>query len=84
MADANTYGTKPCPYGTNPLGRRESVRPDALLYCMAHGHNSLAMAHLTLANCSLAAATMCSTVKPNFFCNSFSGAEAPKVCMPMV
>src|SRR5205823_13685192 len=33
-------------------------------------------------NCSLAAARTLSTVKPNFFCSSFSGAEAPKVRMP--
>ena len=36
------------------------------------------------ATCCLAAATTFSTVKPNFFCNSLSGAEAPKVFMPML
>ena len=30
-----------------------------------------------------AASTTRSTVKPNFFCRSLSGADAPKVCMPM-
>src|SRR5262245_32871438 len=33
-------------------------------------------------SCSRAAATTCSGVKPNFFCSSFSGAEAPNVFMP--
>ena len=33
-------------------------------------------------SCSLAAATTCSGVNPNFFCNSFSGADDPKVFMP--
>src|SRR4051812_37617279 len=35
----------------------------------------------TRASCSLAAATIFSGVKPNFFCSSLSGADAPKVCM---
>src|SRR5262249_35448817 len=35
-------------------------------------------------SCSHAAAAPCSGVKPNFFCNSFSGADAPKVFMPNV
>ena len=36
------------------------------------------------ANWFLAAATTCSGVKPNFFCSSFSGADAPNVFMPSV
>ena len=32
----------------------------------------------------LAAFTIVSGVKPNFFCSSWSGADAPKVSMPMV
>src|SRR5262249_9126380 len=35
------------------------------------------------ATCSRAAARTRSGVKPNFFCSSLSGAEAPKGCMPM-
>jgi hypothetical protein len=38
---------------------------------------------LALAICSFAAATICSGVKPNFRCNSLSGADAPNVCMAM-
>ena len=34
------------------------------------------------AKSSFATATTRSGSKPNFFCNSLSGAEAPKVCMP--
>src|SRR5487761_82026 len=34
-------------------------------------------------NSSLAVATTRSGMKPNFFCNSFRGADAPKVCIPM-
>ena len=30
------------------------------------------------------AATIFSGVKPNFSCKALSGAEAPKVCMPMI
>jgi hypothetical protein len=37
-----------------------------------------------IANCSLAAVTTWLGSNPNFFCNAFSGAEAPKVCMPMM
>src|SRR5580700_6199542 len=33
---------------------------------------------------SEAAAITASGVNPNFFCNSLSGADAPKVCMPIV
>src|SRR5580692_10096213 len=33
---------------------------------------------------SLAAATTSSGVNPNFFCSSFSGADAPNVCIPML
>ena len=33
---------------------------------------------------SFAAETMFSGMKPNLFCNSFSGAEAPKLSMPML
>ena len=29
-------------------------------------------------------ATIASGVKPNFFCRSFRGAEAPKVCIPII
>jgi hypothetical protein len=36
-----------------------------------------------LPSSSLAAATTCSGSNPNFFCSSFSGAEAPNVFMPM-
>jgi hypothetical protein len=36
-----------------------------------------------LPTCCLAAATTWSGSKPNFFWSSFSGAEAPKVFMPM-
>jgi len=36
------------------------------------------------ANNFLAAATRVSGSKPNFFCNSFKGAEAPNVFMPMI
>src|SRR4029434_3573016 len=39
--------------------------------------------HFCLPICFLAAATMDSGVKPNLRCNSFSGAEAPNVFMPM-
>ena len=35
------------------------------------------------ASCFLAAATTASTEKPNFFCSSLSGAEAPNVVMPI-
>ena len=35
------------------------------------------------ASCRLAAATTASAENPNFFCSSLSGAEAPKVFMPM-
>ena len=35
-------------------------------------------------SCSLAAATTCSGVKPNFFTKSLSGADAPKERMPML
>src|SRR5262249_21324503 len=35
-------------------------------------------------NCSLAAFTTESTVKPNFFNKSFSGTDAPKERMPML
>ena len=40
--------------------------------------------HLAPAICCFAAATMFSGVKLNLFCNSLSGAEAPKVSMPML
>src|SRR5206468_12240373 len=33
-------------------------------------------------SCFLASSTMRSALKPNFFCSSFSGADAPKVLMP--
>src|SRR5215467_6576947 len=36
-----------------------------------------------LPSCCLAAETTWSGSKPNFFCSSLSGAEAPKVFMPM-
>jgi len=36
------------------------------------------------ASCCLAASTMRSFVKPNSFCNTFSGADAPNVVMPMM
>jgi hypothetical protein len=36
------------------------------------------------ANCSLAAPTIWSGSKPNFFCNSLRGADAPNVCMPIM
>src|SRR5215468_9780363 len=36
-----------------------------------------------LANISLATLTIASGVNPNFFCSSFSGADAPNVFMPM-
>src|SRR5450755_201042 len=39
---------------------------------------------LALAITSLAAATIASGSKPNFFCSSLSGAEAPKVRMPIM
>jgi len=39
---------------------------------------------LAAATCSFATATTLSGVKPNFFCSSLSGAEAPKVCIPIV
>ena len=38
----------------------------------------------TASNCCFAAATTLSAVKPNFFWSSLSGAEAPKVLIPMV
>ena len=31
-----------------------------------------------------AVATMCSTVKPNLACSTFSGADAPNVLIPMI
>src|SRR6516162_7700856 len=40
-------------------------------------------AHL-FPNCSLAAATTCSGLNPNFLCSSLSGAEAPNVFMPIM
>src|SRR5712692_6098565 len=40
--------------------------------------------YLPFRNCCLAAATTWSGVKPNFSCKAFSGADAPKVCMPMI
>src|SRR5260370_37294455 len=33
---------------------------------------------------SLAAAMTTSGVNPNFFCNALSGADAPKVCIPIL
>ena len=42
------------------------------------------IAHLAFAICCFAAAMTFSGVKPNFFCSSFSGAEAPNVSMPML
>ena len=42
------------------------------------------IAHLAFAICCFAAAMTFSEVKPNFFCSSFSGAEAPNVSMPML
>src|SRR5437588_7381892 len=47
-------------------------------------HCSSLRAHSSPSTCSLAAATTCSGVKPNFFCKSLSGAEAPKDRMPML
>jgi hypothetical protein len=40
--------------------------------------------HLAVASWCFAAAMTFSTVNPNFFCNSLSGAEAPNVSMPML
>src|SRR6516165_3323177 len=37
---------------------------------------------LCAASCAFAAATTDSTVNPNFFCNSLSGADAPNVFIP--
>ena len=37
-----------------------------------------------LASCSLAFSMTFSMVKPNFFCSSYSGAEAPQVLMAMM
>src|SRR5262245_60709850 len=62
----------PCP----PLRRGGAV-------CSADG-DKCHFRVFAAAICSLAAATTLSGVKPNFFCSSFSGAEAPKVCMPIV
>ncbi len=39
--------------------------------------------HLFRAICCLAASTTVSGLKPNFLIRSLSGADAPKVCMPM-
>ena len=44
--------------------------------------NAMRIVHLAAAIWCFAAATMISGVKPNFFCNSLSGAEAPNVSMP--
>ena len=42
------------------------------------------IAHLAFAICCFTAAMTFSEVKPNFFCSSFRGAEAPNVTMPML
>ena len=44
----------------------------------------LSIAYCASAIWRFAAATMFSGVKPNFFCNSLIGAEAPNVSMPML
>jgi hypothetical protein len=43
---------------------------------------AMCISHFAFAICCLAAATTASGVKPNFFCNSLRGAEAPKVVIP--
>src|SRR4029434_3158935 len=48
------------------------------------GHCDSFLNSRTRRTCSLAASTMRSGMKPNFVCNSFNGAEAPNVFMPIM
>src|SRR5215510_2729687 len=59
-----------------PVGRQQ-------LWNCCSGPVSWKLAHyLEFASCSLAAAITWSGSNPNFRCNSFNGADAPKVFMP--
>src|ERR1700731_4288799 len=57
-----------------------STADDSLVVTV--GSTRKSMDHF-LCNCSLAAATTPSGSKPNFLCSSLSGAEAPKVFIPI-
>src|SRR5262249_56010484 len=92
-AGAEVHGR--APVGVHPadlFGRQSKTHDDApdsglgnLWMCRAGGADvHTATGRATCASCSLAAATTAPGVKPNFFCNSFSGAEAPNVCMPIM
>src|SRR6266481_2584010 len=45
---------------------------------------AIGIVHLPWATCSLAAVTIESGIKPNLRCNSFNGADAPNVFMPIM
>ena len=69
-----------------PAGRRQRVlvaqHPLSLPSLAAAARSPGCRCHFRPSS-SLATATTRSGSKPNLRCNSFSGAEAPKVCMPM-
>src|SRR5580704_11398442 len=73
-----------------PQGRPKSVPVQLLLLtcCLCDGcftsSDALRLRDYLVARIvSFAAEMMASGVKPYFFCNSFSGAEAPKVFIPI-
>src|SRR5262249_40972623 len=65
--------------------RRKRIRSESVVrlcqraVAKAHGRSRVRY----LLSCFLAASTTLSRVKPNFFCTSLSGADAPKVFIPM-
>ena len=60
------------------------VQPDRLAACLELLQGIHAVLSLADASCALAAAITFSVVKPNFFIRSSIGADAPKLCMPIL
>ncbi len=62
----------------------EIVQPGRLTACVELFQRIHAVCLLDLAICCVAAARTVSGVKPNFVMRSLIGADAPKVCMPIM